>query len=486
MGQVSPYSRGRATRTAGQAARALGVCAALGALAGPARAEPLRVHGTAAAARAVGGHQQDELGWGGGLFVAGELSLSRAIGLQLELGSLWLSDGEPPSDPRVSPAGAGSAAHLAAGLRLRPFYPGWDGSALSPAGLWLSAAGGVARTGELTRPLFDVFVGWDVLLAEGRTGVGPAVGYLHVFQPNDEFRPADANVVLLGVHGFFGGATRPAEDGDRDGDGIKDSVDRCPDEPEDFDGFEDADGCPDLDNDRDGIPDAADECPNDPEDKDGFQDEDGCPDPDNDGDGIPDSVDKCPGEPEDFDGFEDEDGCPDLDNDQDGIPDAVDQCPNEPETFNKYHDEDGCPDAEQVRVVGDKILLDDRVHFWTNSAKLRPVSYPLLERVKQLIADNPSWVHIEVHGHTDERGPEWFNKKLSQERAESVASFLVSRGLSRERLSAKGFGSAEPLVDKKNERAWFLNRRVEFQITRERKVPASQAGLEQSSEGEKK
>jgi OOP family OmpA-OmpF porin len=78
---------------------------------------------------------------------------------------------------------------------------------------------------------------------------------------------------------------------------------------------------PRSDNDGDGIPDALDKCPNDPEDKDGFQDEDGCPDPDNDHDGIPDNLDKCPNEPEDFDGFQDQDGCPDPDNDGDGIPD---------------------------------------------------------------------------------------------------------------------------------------------------------------------
>src|SRR4029077_11431859 len=60
-----------------------------------------------------------------------------------------------------------------------------------------------------------------------------------------------------------------------------------------------------------GIPDKRDACPNDPEDKDGFEDEDGCPDPDNDKDGIPDVIDKRPNEPETFNGFEDEDGCPD-------------------------------------------------------------------------------------------------------------------------------------------------------------------------------
>src|SRR4029077_2436402 len=65
--------------------------------------------------------------------------------------------------------------------------------------------------------------------------------------------------------------------GDRDGDGIKDDVDQCPDNPEDYDDFEDEDGCPDPDNDRDGIPDVDDKCPNVPETKNGFEDEDGCP-----------------------------------------------------------------------------------------------------------------------------------------------------------------------------------------------------------------
>src|SRR6185369_12088756 len=80
----------------------------------------------------------------------------------------------------------------------------------------------------------------------------------------------------------------PPKPGDKDGDGILDNVDKCPTEPEDKDGFEDEDGCPDLDNDKDTIPDLKDKCPLEPEDKDGYEDEDGCPDPDNDTDGIAD------------------------------------------------------------------------------------------------------------------------------------------------------------------------------------------------------
>jgi outer membrane protein OmpA-like peptidoglycan-associated protein len=135
-------------------------------------------------------------------------------------------------------------------------------------------------------------------------------------------------------------------DPDNDGDGIPDAKDKCRDAAEDFDGFQDEDGCPDLDDDKDGVPDVDDKCRNEPEDKDGFEDEDGCPDPDNDHDGIPDVKDKCPNGAEDFDGFRDEDGCPDPDNDVDGIPDAQDLCPNEPEDKDGFQDADGCPDPD--------------------------------------------------------------------------------------------------------------------------------------------
>ena len=131
---------------------------------------------------------------------------------------------------------------------------------------------------------------------------------------------------------------------DRDGDGIADSSDQCPDAPEDYDDFKDDDGCPDPDNDGDGVPDVNDRCPNAPGPR-----GDGCPrsvGSDRDGDGIADAFDKCPDDPEDKDGFEDADGCPDPDNDKDGILDAKDRCPNDPETYNGYQDEDGCPDKK--------------------------------------------------------------------------------------------------------------------------------------------
>jgi outer membrane protein OmpA-like peptidoglycan-associated protein len=448
----------------------IGSVAAAGA-ARPAAADPLRLHGTAAAARATGGHQKDEFGWGAGLFGAGELPLSRELGLQLELGWVWLSEGDPPP-PEFAPEGDASAFLGGLGVRVRPFRSAYAGAPFSAAGLWVSAAGGVAQTGSdavtgsRTRGMFDAFLGYDLLYDRGRFGIGPTAGYLHVFQSDDELRPADANVVLIGLHAMWDGAADELGASDRDKDGIEDAVDKCPDDPEDKDGFQDEDGCPELDNDGDGIPDTLDKCPMDPEDKDGFEDADGCPEADNDKDGLLDPKDKCPNDAEDKDGFQDEDGCPEKDNDQDGILDPDDLCPDEPETKNGYADHDGCPDEEQVRVLGDKIVLDDRVHFPTNSHVIQAASFPLLGRLAKLIKDHPEYVLVEIEGHADERKPE-FNQQLSENRAKAVLEFLVSRGVERTRLTSKGFGSTVPLVDKSSEDAWLMNRRVEFRVTRQ-------------------
>jgi hypothetical protein len=150
-------------------------------------------------------------------------------------------------------------------------------------------------------------------------------------------------IYTIGISRQFGFGGR-----DRDGDGVPDRRDACPDDPEDRDGFQDDDGCPDRDNDGDGIPDNLDGAPMDPEDIDGWFDHDGVPDPDNDGDGIPDGRDECPDEAEDFDGHRDLDGCPEefVDTDGDGIADEDDLCPNSPEDFDGFRDGDGCPEPD--------------------------------------------------------------------------------------------------------------------------------------------
>ena len=253
--------------------------------------------------------------------------------------------------------------------------------------------------------------------------------------------------------------------GDKDGDGILDDVDQCPLDPEDFDGFEDADGCPDLDNDGDGIPDLVDKCPNVAEDIDGFQDQDGCPDFDNDGDGIPDLNDACPNEPEDYDGFQDQDGCPDPDNDDDQIADLIDQCPNDPETYNGYQDEDGCPDKEPLaQIDGDVIKLNQKVFFKYDKSDILPQSYPLLNEVAQILNDNPS-IQIRIEGHTDSRGSDSYNKKLSDRRAASVRKYLGDQGVSTNRMTSVGFGEERPIEDNATDAGRAANRRVEIHIT---------------------
>jgi len=248
---------------------------------------------------------------------------------------------------------------------------------------------------------------------------------------------------------------------DNDNDGIADLKDKAPNEAEDKDGFEDEDGVPDLDNDNDGIADLKDKAPNEAEDKDGFQDEDGVPDFDNDNDGIADASDKCPNEAEDKDGFEDEDGCPDLDNDKDLIPDLSDKCPNEAETMNGFKDEDGCPDV--VLKKNDKITLNN-IYFQSGKSELMPESHTELAKVQALFADNPNLV-IQIEGHTDSQGNPANNKKLSTKRAEAIKQYIVEKfSIAKEKLSVVGYGSEKPVSSNKTPEGRSQNRRIEFKI----------------------
>lgn len=135
-------------------------------------------------------------------------------------------------------------------------------------------------------------------------------------------------------------------DPDNDADRILDAQDRCRDEAETVDGFQDDDGCPDDDDDKDKVADASDRCRNEAEDLDNFEDKDGCPEPDNDKDDLLDGADKCPNGPEDKDGFRDDDGCPDPDNDLDQVNDDVDRCKSVPEDRDRFKDDDGCPEPD--------------------------------------------------------------------------------------------------------------------------------------------
>lgn len=401
--------------------------------AAPAHAEPLRFHGSAGALRAVTGHQSDEFGWGVTGLAGAELPLARLLGLELKLGASWLSEASAPADPTLAPQGDATEYDVGLGMRFYPLAKAYQADKrLKSGGLWVAASGGAVSTGDVTRPLLRAELGVDFAAAEQRVGVGPMIGYAHVFQPNDTLRPGDANLLFAGIHVAFDPWHREPAPPPR----YLPPPPPAPVEPM---------------------------CPGSP----------GCPDSDRDKDSIVDAKDQCPDVPEDKDGFEDADGCPDLDNDKDGFADAQDHCPDEPETVNGYAEDDGCPDEEQVRVVGDRIVLDDRVHFLTGSAKIRPVSYRLLLNIVQLMNKHPEYVHVAVHGHADERGTPQDNLQLSQDRAESVIKFLAKNGVDAQRLSAQGFGEEQPLVKRSSPSAWFMNRRVEFVITREKPLSNS-------------
>lgn len=218
------------------------------------------------------------------------------------------------------------------------------------------------------------------------------------------------------------------------------------------------------DSDLDGILDGKDRCEEQAEDRDGFQDEDGCPDLDNDADGIPDAKDKCPNAAETKNGFEDEDGCadenPDLD--KDGVPDSSDKCPDKPETKNGFEDSDGCPDVVPAALKKFAGAIKG-IEFEVGSAKIIAKSFPVLDGAVKVLKEFPD-TKIEVSGHTDNSGDAEVNKKLSQERAESVKAYLVEKGVASERVTTVGFGPDKPVADNKNKAGQAKNRRIEFKL----------------------
>lgn len=247
---------------------------------------------------------------------------------------------------------------------------------------------------------------------------------------------------------------------DSDGDGLNNSDDACPYEAENFNDFEDGDGCPDKappsDTDSDGIVDEEDECPTEPEDKDDFEDADGCPDLDNDKDGILDTEDDCPV----VVGVEEMRGCPWPDRDGDTVVDKFDNCPDEPGTVEFQ----GCNKKAFVKITDSKLEILDRVFFRTNKAQILSKSFALLDNVADVLKAHPDIKLVEVEGHTDSRGRDAKNMVLSQKRADAVVAYLIKKGLAKDRLKAIGYGETSPLETNDTDEGRATNRRVEFKI----------------------
>lgn len=241
-------------------------------------------------------------------------------------------------------------------------------------------------------------------------------------------------------------------------------LDQCPDLKEDFDGFEDSDGCPDTDDDRDGVPDTADDCRLGAEDRDGFEDDDGCADPDDDRDGFPDGFDRCPRDPEDHDGVDDGDGCPEADDDADRARDLADRCPVQPETENGFRDADGCPDEKPLPIDCDGFELGADVLFESGKATLLARSLPMLDEVARSLVAMPEIRRIRLEGFTDDQGGAAANLDLSQRRVDEVRARLLAGGVAPERIEARGFGEERPVAPNTTPAGRARNRRVELVV----------------------
>ena len=230
---------------------------------------------------------------------------------------------------------------------------------------------------------------------------------------------------------------------------------------------------PGADTDGDGLASMDDKCPYALEDHDEFEDEDGCPDPDNDQDGTLDSDDQCASEAEDRDGFEDEDGCPDPDNDADGVLDGDDECPEEAETLNGFEDTDGCADVEpkRLKVVDGYIELEAPIQFVNlTGSEVLAASHPLLEELAAQLVTTKGWI-IRIEGHTSNRGNKDELAARSTARAESVAAFLVSRGLSAAQVLSQGYGGTKPKTTNRTKSGRAANDRVEFALVKGTATP---------------
>jgi OOP family OmpA-OmpF porin len=346
-----------------------------------------------------------------------EVALTTRFGVQGMLGGFVVQDGRSP-DPalRIADPPAGGMFMAGGGIRFRPLndqsgYAVHLGSASHHRGnlfgnLWIDADIGYVRTGSRNRLGFDAGLGLELSVIDG-IQLGPFIKYVQILETSSQLQPEDARIAMAGISASVGGPSVHLSD--RDGDGIPDELDRCPERREDADGFQDQDGCPDRDNDRDG---------------------------------IVDSRDHCPVAPEDDDGFEDDDGCPEEGPEEPSVP---------------------TPRFEEREVEVDE-LLEQRVLFDTGKARVRTRYRPFVREVEALLSEHPEILRIRIEGHADERGTDAYNDWLSTERARRAAAVLRRYGIDRSRVDFIGYGRRQPAVPGRTLHALRQNRRVRFRI----------------------
>ncbi len=177
-------------------------------------------------------------------------------------------------------------------------------------------------------------------------------------------------------------------------------------------------------------------------------------------DRIPTSEDKCPYQAEDYDGYLDKDGCPDLVN----ATDTVTVVKNDTIIVSKTDTVRVAEKQEATKIVEYGVIALRSINFRTGSAVLTRSSYAPMDELAASLKKFPQ-VKLAVRGYTDKTGSKELNLKISQDRAQSVVNYLINKGISKKRLTAKGMGYADPISDNSTAEGRLLNRRVEIQRT---------------------
>jgi outer membrane protein OmpA-like peptidoglycan-associated protein len=126
------------------------------------------------------------------------------------------------------------------------------------------------------------------------------------------------------------------------------------------------------------------------------------------------------------------------------------------------------PPKPRVRILGERVEIDEKVMFSLNSADIESASHGLLNEVAETLSGNPEVELIQIQGHTDAQGTDGANRRLSTQRAAAVKDFLVAAGIAEDRMQSIGFGAARPLVEGDTEEVYEANRRVEIHILQQR------------------
>jgi outer membrane protein OmpA-like peptidoglycan-associated protein len=380
----------------------------------------------------------------GAAFVLGEDFFQ--IGPELTLSVPFSKDSSLSTTTTDLSIATRTAAELLIGAKIRPVGP-----------LVFGAGAGPGLTNGWGTPVF---------FAVGTIGYDPRPPH---FADDDGDGIADGEDACPDVRGLK--RRDPKKNGgpaDRDNDGIPDTEDACPDQKGEKSAAAEKNGCPATsDRDGDGIPDGEDACPDQKGDKSDTAGKNGCPATnDRDGDGIPDGEDACPDQKGDKSDTAGKNGCPAAsDRDGDGIPDSEDACPDQKGGADTDKKQNGCP---HVQVTPTEILTNRQIHFVFARAEITqtidPVSDSLLDEVRRAILDHPEIEAIEVQGHADALGPEDYNMLLSRRRAEAVRDWLVQHGIQADKLTAKGYGSRNPVATNSTTPGRQENRRVSFSI----------------------